>query len=134
MSDALPFPASPNLEQYKNVAKEFQRACRSADPTAIRQCAIRVLERLITVGALQTAGNRRPSIEREADRMTLRWRTLHHRHQDGRCLLANAQLFVAREHGFASWPRFARHIEMLNQEGSPVANFEAAVDAIVGGN
>jgi hypothetical protein len=26
-----------------------------------------------------------------------------------RCLLADAQFFVARCHGFASWPKFAKH-------------------------
>ena len=51
-----------------------------------------------------------------------------------RCLLADAQFFVAREHGFASWPKFARHLEGLARANSPVSTFEAAVDAIVNGD
>jgi ankyrin repeat protein len=66
--------------------------------------------------------------------MERRWKTLQKDARRAQCLLADAQLFVAREHGFASWPAFARHIELLNEQGSPVANFEAAADAIVNGD
>jgi len=38
--------------------------------------------------------------------------------------LADAQLVVAREHGFESWPRFAKHIRELMDERSPVSRFE----------
>jgi hypothetical protein len=51
-----------------------------------------------------------------------------------RVRVIDTQLFVAREHGFASWPKFAAHIDQLTRPGSPVANFEAAVDAIVSGD
>ena len=51
-----------------------------------------------------------------------------------RCTLADAQFFVARCHGFASWPKFARHVEALARANSPVSKFEAAVDAIVSGD
>ena len=39
MSDALPLPPRPNLEQYKKLAKDFQRACKSSQPSAIRDWA-----------------------------------------------------------------------------------------------
>jgi ankyrin repeat protein len=48
--------------------------------------------------------------------------------------LADAQLTIAREHAFESWPKFAKHIEALTQESSPVSQFESAVDAIVTGD
>jgi ankyrin repeat protein len=51
-----------------------------------------------------------------------------------RCLLVDAQFFVARQHGFASWPKLATHVESLTRPGSPVSNFEAAVEAIVRGD
>ena len=51
-----------------------------------------------------------------------------------RCRVADAQFFVARCHGFASWPKFAKHVETLARANSPVSNFEAAVDAIVSGD
>ena len=46
MSDALPLPPRPNLEQYKKLAKDFQHACKSGDPGAIRDWAARWAETL----------------------------------------------------------------------------------------
>ena len=46
MSDALPLPPRPNLEQYKKLARDFQNACKSTDPTAIRRQVARWLETL----------------------------------------------------------------------------------------
>jgi len=39
MSDALPLPPRPNLEQYKKLAKDLQHACKPGDPGAIRDWA-----------------------------------------------------------------------------------------------
>jgi hypothetical protein len=44
MSDALPLPPRPNIEQYKKLAKEFQRACETGDPGALRDWAARWAE------------------------------------------------------------------------------------------
>jgi ankyrin repeat protein len=46
--------------------------------------------------------------------------------------LADAQLVIAREHGFESWPKFAKRIEVINSEvaarANPIAAFiEAAI-------
>ena len=38
--------------------------------------------------------------------------------------LADAQLVIASEHGFESWPRFAKHIEGLARESSTVSKLE----------
>src|SRR5712692_9210111 len=48
--------------------------------------------------------------------------------------LADSQYFLAREHGFESWPKFARHVEELLRANSPDSQFEAAADAIVSGD
>jgi ankyrin repeat protein len=48
--------------------------------------------------------------------------------------LADARFFIARGHGFASWPKFARHLEALQHPDSAVSRFEAAVDAITTGD
>ena len=47
--------------------------------------------------------------------------------------LVDAQLFIARSHGFETWSRFTRHLHALSQKSSAVARFEAAADAIVDG-
>ncbi len=48
-------------------------------------------------------------------------------------VLADVQFVIARDHGFESWPRFAKHIEGLTRQGSPASRFEAAVEAVVAG-
>jgi hypothetical protein len=48
--------------------------------------------------------------------------------------LTKAQFQIAREHGFASWPKFAKHVEALTRARSPISRFEHAVDAIVWGD
>jgi ankyrin repeat protein len=53
---------------------------------------------------------------------------------DAKFALADAQLVIAREHGFESWPKFAKHIEALARENSPVSQFELAADAVVTGD
>ncbi len=53
MSDALPLPPRPDLEQYKTLAKDFQHACQSSDPSAIRQWASRWLETIARLRGVQ---------------------------------------------------------------------------------
>jgi ankyrin repeat protein len=116
MSDALPLPPRPDLAQYKKLAKDLQHACRSG---AIRAWTAR----LHGVDELKAEG-----IEQ-------RWRRfLESRKVPDPCALTRAQLFVAREHGFASWPKFSAALQDLARDGSEVSNFEAAADAVVTGD
>lgn len=48
--------------------------------------------------------------------------------------LSDAQFALAREHGFDSWPRFAKHLEELARKKSPVSMFEQAAEAIIAGD
>ena len=48
--------------------------------------------------------------------------------------LTDAQFTLAREHGFDSWPKFAKHIEALARKTSPISKFEQAADAIITGD
>ena len=47
--DALPLPSRPNPAQYKKLAKDLVKACRSADPAAVRAWAARWVERLVAL-------------------------------------------------------------------------------------
>ena len=135
MSDALPLPPRPNLEQYKKLAKDFQRACKSSDAGAIRDWAARWAERLALLQGQVITSELRRRIDFEAQRMERQWLKYKQANERAaRCRLADAQFFVARGHGFASWPKFARHLEGLRRAHSPVSHFEAAVDAIVDGD
>ena len=44
--EALPFTSRPNLDQYRKLAKELVKACKSDDAGAIRAWTRRWLERL----------------------------------------------------------------------------------------
>jgi ankyrin repeat protein len=136
MSDALPLPPLPNPDQYAALARDLQRACESADTRAVGAWATRWLETLFSLRGLDPATPvQRREIDRESERVEQRWKKF--KDADERratCLLADAQLFVAREQGFTDWDRFIAHIDALTRRDSPVSIFEAAVDAIVAGD
>lgn len=121
MSDALPISPRSNLEQYKKLAKDFQQA--SANPTELDKVATRAAN-----------GAKIPPklLKHEAARIENRWRQFKPAGGTA-CKLTEAQFFVARQHGFASWPKFASHLRALSIEDSPIAIFETAADAIVKG-
>jgi ankyrin repeat protein len=102
--DARELPPRPNLEQYRKQAKELLRACKSGDSDAIRRIK-----------------RHHPQSNKPSGSV-------------GGFTLADAQFVVAREHAFESWPKFAKHIEALARETSPVSQFERAADAIVAGD
>ncbi len=134
MSDALPLPPRPNLKQYKKLAKDFQHACKSSGFGAIRSWAALWPETIARLQRREITPEVRRQIDREAERIEQRWRKSNQANERvGRCTLAGAQFFIARQHGFMSWPRFARHLEALAKANSPISKFEAAVDAIVSG-
>jgi ankyrin repeat protein len=123
MSDALRLPDRPNLDQYKKLAREFQRACRTGRADAIRDWAAAWLQR------------RNDTEPGDVPRVIRTWeRLVKQRPSLAACALSDAQFFIARAHGFASWPEFARHIDALERESSGTALFESAVDAIVSGD
>ncbi|MGZ4867692.1 MAG: ankyrin repeat domain-containing protein [Candidatus Angelobacter sp.] len=103
--DPKPLPAHPSLEQYKKQAKELLKAYRSADVETIRRVK-----------------RSHPRFEKLAESGF----------EISKFALADAQLVIAREHGFESWPKFAKRIEVINREvaarSNPLAAFiEAAI-------
>jgi ankyrin repeat protein len=135
MSDALPLPSRPNLEQYKKLAKDLQRACKSGDRGAIRDWAARWAETLARLQGQAITPQVRREIHRDIERVERQWHQIQKSNEHvARCALADAQFFLARCHGFASWPKFAKHLEALTRANSPVSKFEVAVDAIVNGD
>ena len=134
MSDALPLPPRPNLDQYRKLAKDLKHACESSDPAAIREWASRSVRTLARL-----RGDITPEVEREInheaarlERRCRKWREKDER--ANHCRLTDAQFFNAGEHGFASWPKFAEHIEALTRNDSEVSNFERAADALISGD
>jgi len=105
--DARALPDRPNLEHYRKQAKDLVKRHRLDDPEAIR----RIREH-------------HPRFRKAADA------DIHR----APFALADAQLTIAREHAFESWPKFAKHIEAIARASSPASRFESAVDAIVTGD
>jgi ankyrin repeat protein len=97
--DPKPLPARPSLEQYKKQAKELLKAYRSADVETIRRVK-----------------RNHPRFEKLAEPGF----------DISKFALADAQLVIAREHGFESWPKFVQRIEVINSEAAAAANPVAA--------
>jgi hypothetical protein len=99
MSDALPLPPRPNLEQYKKLARDLQDACKASDPGAVGQWAARWVEtlaRLCGPGTWPAARVR----DAEAEEIEHRWTKLKENSAPlAKCTLAVTQFFIAREHG-----------------------------------
>jgi ankyrin repeat protein len=134
--DALPLPSRPSVEQYKKLAKDLVKSCRSGDPAAIGVWASQWIEAL-------AAHQREPDALRDGTEMNARANQVGQfartklsggEGASSRCVLADAQFVIARAHGFLSWPNFVKHVESLARASSPVSAFEAAASAIVTGD
>ncbi len=79
-------PSRPSLEQYKNQAKDLTRDCTLRRPEALGR------------------------IRRHHPRF---YKFSNPDFQNARVSRTDAQLVIAREHGFESWPKFAHHIQTL---------------------
>ena len=97
MSEALPLPPRPSLEQYKKIARDLQDACKSGGPGAIRQWVARWLETLARLEGV--AGWSAPrDREREVEEIEQRWNKLRETNEHvARCTLTGAQFFIARD-------------------------------------
>ena len=103
MSDALALPLRPNIEQYKKLAKDFQHACKTGEPTAVRDWAARWAETVARLQHLPDTPETRRQIELDVERILCRWQKLQKSNEHvGGGTLAGAQFLVAQCHGFDS--------------------------------
>src|SRR5213596_2532903 len=84
MSKSL--PARPNLEQLKQQAKDLLKSHKAGDPDAI-----------------QRFRQKHPKWSTAAETEI----------RAAKFLLSDAQLVIAREYGFASWPKLKQHVEAI---------------------
>jgi len=131
---ALLLPSRPNLEQYKKLAKDLVKACKSGKPDAIGVWAAKWIETLVRLAGLTSTPQLRVRIESWVDQVGEFARRKLSSSAGEKCALADAQFVIARSHGFESWPKFAKHIEAVTRKSSQVSKFEAAADAIVKGD
>jgi hypothetical protein len=76
---------------------------------AVRKTASQWLKRLYRLSGHEITPETSEEIDREARRVEESWNNARSKNAS-RCTLTDAQFFIARQHGFASWPRFSKHI------------------------
>lgn len=134
MSDALPLPPRPHLDFYRTLARDAHAAAQAG---AIRDWATRWIHGLTALTPIEWLGEGDIPETRVVDFVERRWTRFvreYLKKEPSALQLTDAQFFIARIHGFASWPRFAHHVEAMADGGSLTASFEAAADAIVTGD
>ncbi len=120
--DAKPLPARPSLDQYKKQAKELAKVFRAAQSRGSLDSPATHSESIHFKDALQRIKTHHSRFGDLPDDEIMR----------RKFALADAQFVIAREHGFESWPKFAKHVEALESTNfavsvsNPVAAFIAA--------
>src|SRR6266550_293627 len=119
MSKSL--PSRPNLEQLKHQAKDLLKQFLAGEPVAVDRVREFHPKRLLsrpsaTLSSAQSGGEGRGKEVPVKGEQSFR--------------LHDAQLVIAREYGFASWPKLKEHIESIPVEtGDPLELLKKAFQA-----
>ncbi len=119
MSKSL--PSRPNLEQLKHQAKDLLKQFLAGEPVAVDRVREFHPKRLLsrpsaTLSSAQSGGEGRGKEVPVKGEQSFR--------------LHDAQLVIAREYGFASWPKLKEHIEsILVETGDPLELLKKAFQA-----
>ena len=127
--DVLPLPPNPDLSQYGKRARELVVASGSADPGAVRAWATGWLHTLVRLLGISITPFVQHSFDRAVAAIEKRVAQL-----GSGFTLADAQLLIARAHGFESWAAFAAAVEPPPETDPVRREFEAAADAVVHGD
>jgi hypothetical protein len=119
---------------FETLARELVDACRSQDQGAIAAWASRWIDALVAWFEDSTSERRLDFSSLIKQIETFARATMGTGAQPPRCATAEAQLVIARMHGFSDWPALVAHVEALGDASSSPAAFEAAVVAIVTGD
>ncbi|MBI3682861.1 MAG: ankyrin repeat domain-containing protein [Acidobacteria bacterium] len=114
--DLKPLPFRSNLEQYQRQAEDLLDAHRSGDSEAIR---------VIHENHPRFLDSKIPWLPKNLPDSEI---------QSAALSLADAQLAIARWYSFQSWPALAEYVEAVTRDGSPVFQFESAVEAVITGD
>ncbi|MGH7468344.1 MAG: hypothetical protein ACRENP_10195 [Longimicrobiales bacterium] len=128
-TDAIPLAPQPNLEQYKKLAKDLVKAA-AGEVDSVREWVAAWIERLARLSVAAEVTRDLDGIIQDLEQSRL----LASDRVPAKATLSEAQLVIARLHGFESWPKFVKHIEKYQEPSSPVSQFETAADAIVTGD
>jgi ankyrin repeat protein len=111
-----PLPFRAGLEEYHKQAETLLDAWRAGDP-----------------GAVEIIRHKHPRFLDDK----IPWLPKNLSDSEARSIpldISDAQLAVARWYDFNDWARLAEYVEAVTREGSPVSQFEAAVEAVISGD
>ena len=114
--DFKPLPFRSALEQYQEQAEELLEAHRSGDAQALR---------IIHEKHPGFLDSKIPWLPKNLPDSEIR---------SAAFAVADAQLTIARCYDFQNWPALAEYVEAATQDGSPVFQFESAVEAVITGD
>jgi ankyrin repeat protein len=116
MTEMTPVPCDSGLEAYHHQAEELLAAWKAGDPDAT-QIVIHKHPKFLS--------DRASWLPKKMSEAEVRSATFE---------MADAQLTIARGYDFADWNRLREYVDAVSMKESPVAVFEAAVDAVVEGD
>lgn len=114
--DFKPIPFRSTLEQYQKQAEELLDAHRSGDAQALR---------IIHEHHPRFLDAKIPWLPKNLPDSEIQSAALD---------LADAQLTIARCYDFQNWPALAAYVADVARDGSPVGEFETAVEAVIAGD
>ena len=126
--DVLPIP-SADAGLFRAAVHDLASACRAGD-VAVRAWAGQWVARVLDVNA-ESAEEGRRRVERSAEQIA---EFARQQLTPPDCASTQAELVIARAHGFPTWSAFVAHLDGLADPDSRVGAFERAADAIISGN
>ena len=126
--DSLPLQKMPHVDAFQKHAQGLLRAAK------IGEAAVADWSRDWIWTLVETANARSQSVRTRKQRWIQQFANYATAELHDKPTLAHAQRVIARSLGFATWRTLTAHLQKVSKPASSVAQFEAAVDAIVGGN
>ena len=125
--DVLPIPRA-HAGHFRAAVQELVSACRAGED-AVREWAGQWVMRVLEVN---------PESPDDARRTVGRWAGqiadfAREQLTPPECATTQAELVIARAHGFPTWSALVAHLEGLAQSDSTIGAFERAADAIISG-
>ncbi len=114
--DLKPLPFCSFLELYEKQAEELLEGHRAGDSEAIK---------LIHEKHPRFLDSKIPWLPKNLPDSEIRNAALE---------LSDSQLTIARWYDFQNWPALAEYVEAVTRDGSPVFQFESAVEAVITGD
>src|SRR5215470_9725642 len=100
--EALPLTPRPSLEQYRKLAKDLVKACRSGDEDAVRRWSAGWIAQLARRRAGLKTMDTEANVSAHAGRVAEFARAQLVDRASRKCALTAAQFVLARAHGFLS--------------------------------